>query len=578
MDNSSCESEESDYSEKPYKQLRDGELKVKQKEETFKCPFCPEKKKQRYKELLVAKSTTRNCKQKANHLALSKYLHKELAGDAEPVISLSKQKQAAVVNDDMYVWPWMGIVISPLRGNDDDKSLLLDSAYWLRKLARFNPLEVKTLWVEEDSAVAVIPRFNGGMDGFKSLRRSLMSSGAAGRTGGGSSSRLMAGRLRSFSDISKEEMQKSDNVAYDLDDKIYMMNEDYNEVQFKYKEETISLQRLLMEKHTLDQTYKQETKRMQEFSQRNIDRILREKEMLNKKLEYRMKGLDAWSKELDKKQALTELERLTLEEEGNNNSCVLCFPGLLMIFFGCDRTMLKKEEALNKILQLEKELNSKQQLQMEIQELKGKLQVMKHHREDEDDEDVKKKMKEMNEELGDKCSELQDLEDTNSALMIKERQSNDEIQEARQELITGLIGMLSGDRTNIRIKRLGELDEKPFLKACKERFKGEEAEVQSLKDSGWYPFKHVGTEDKMKEVVDEEDEQLKKLREEWGAQVLEAVKTALEELNEYNPSGRYSVPALWNFKEKRKATLKEVIEYMTLQIKNLKSLKRKRKD
>ena len=79
---------------------------------------------------------------------------------------------------------------------------------------------------------------------------------------------------------------------------------------------------------------------MQEFSQRNIDRILREKEMLNKKLEYRMKGLDAWSKELDKKQALTELERLTLEEEGNNSSCVLCFPGLLMIFFGCDRTML----------------------------------------------------------------------------------------------------------------------------------------------------------------------------------------------------------------------------------------------
>ena len=66
------------------------------------------------------------------------------------------------------------------------------------------------------------------------------------------------------------------------------------------------------------------------------------------------------------------------------------------------------------------------------------------------------------------------------------------------DFFQGLIGMLSGDRTNIRIKRLGELDEKPFLKACKERFKGEEAEVQSLKDSGWYPFKHVGTEDKMK--------------------------------------------------------------------------------
>ena len=89
---------------------------------------------------------------------------------------------------------------------------------------------------------------------------------------------------------------------------------------------------------------------------------------------------------------------------------------------------------MNKIRQLEEELNNKQKLQMEIQELKGKLKVMKH-REDEDDEDVKKEMKKMNDELEEKCSELQDLEDTNSALMIKERQSNDEIQEARQELI-----------------------------------------------------------------------------------------------------------------------------------------------
>ncbi|WZZ02611.1 hypothetical protein YC2023_088532 [Brassica napus] len=465
MDNSSSESEESDYSEKPYKQLRDGELKVKLKEDTFKCPFCSERKKQRYKdkELLphataVSKSTTRNCKQKANHLALSKYLHKDLAGDAEPVISLSKQKQAAVVNDDMYVWPWMGIVISPLRGNDDDKSLLLDSAYWLRKLARFNPHESATELEKEFDVKRC-----GREDWREDWRRfKFKTYGWCARADDYNSQGSIAeylstvGRLRSFSDISKEEMHKLDNVA------------------------------------------------MQEFSRRNIDRILLEKEMLSKKLEYRMKDLDAWSKELDKKQALTELERLTLEEEKKKNDAVSS--SLQLASLEQKRTddrvlrlveehKRKKEEALNKILQLEKELNSKQQLQMEIQELKGKLQAMKHHREDEDDEDVKKKMKEMNEELGEKCSELQDLEDTNSALMIKERQSNDEIQEARQELITGLIGMLSGDRTNIRIKRLGELDEKPFLKACKERFKGEEAEVQyamlcskwqeSLKDSGW---------------------------------------------------------------------------------------------
>ena len=52
----------------------------------------------------------------------------------------------------------------------------------------------------------------------------------------------------------------------------------------------------------------------------------------------------------------------------------------------------KKEETLKKIIQLEKQLNAKQKLEMEIEELKGKLQVMKHLA-DEDDAVVQKKIK-----------------------------------------------------------------------------------------------------------------------------------------------------------------------------------------
>ena len=78
----------------------------------------------------------------------------------------------------------------------------------------------------------------------------------------------------------------------------------------------------------------------------------------------------------------------------------------------------------------------------------------------------------------------------------------------------------------------------------------------------------------MQETIDDDDEKLKDLRNEYGEAVYKAVTNALLELNEYNPSGRYVVPEVWNLKEKRKATLKEIIQYI---IKQWKTHKRKRR-
>lgn len=89
---------------------------------------------------------------------------------------------------------------------------------------------------------------------------------------------------------------------------------------------------------------------------------------------------------------------------------------------------------MNKILQLEKQLDVKQKLEMEIEELKGKLEVMKHLG-NEDDESVQKKMKEMNDELEEKVDNLDDLESLNQTLLTKERETNDELQEARKALM-----------------------------------------------------------------------------------------------------------------------------------------------
>ncbi|GKE35670.1 factor of DNA methylation 1-like protein, partial [Tanacetum coccineum] len=142
---------------------------------------------------------------------------------------------------------------------------------------------------------------------------------------------------------------------------------------------------------------------------------------------------------------------------------------------------MEKEEAFKKILELDRQLDAKQKLKMEIEELKGRLQV--------GDDELKAKME-----------EIVDIEDMNQTLIMKQRQSYYELQEARKELIEGLQDMLSG-RTNIGVKRMGEIDMKAFHDACKEKFDAEEAPIKAvelctlwqdkLKNLEWYPLKMV---------------------------------------------------------------------------------------
>ncbi|XP_020259597.1 factor of DNA methylation 1-like [Asparagus officinalis] len=91
----------------------------------------------------------------------------------------------------------------------------------------------------------------------------------------------------------------------------------------------------------------------------------------------------------------------------------------------------EKEAAITNILQLEKRLDQKQQLELEIEQLKGQLLVLKHL-EGEDDVDLHEKMEKVNEKLR---QEREELELLNNSLVKKERESNDELQEARKELI-----------------------------------------------------------------------------------------------------------------------------------------------
>lgn len=71
----------------------------------------------------------------------------------------------------------------------------------------------------------------------------------------------------------------------------------------------------------------------------------------------------------------------------------------------------------------------------------------------------------------------------------------------------------------------------------------------------------------VQEIIIKDYENLKTPKAEYGNEVYEAVTMALTEINCYNPSGRLLVTELWNFKEKRKATLKEGVSHLLEQLK-----------
>ncbi|XP_074314956.1 factor of DNA methylation 1-like [Silene latifolia] len=208
----------------------------------------------------------------------------------------------------------------------------------------------------------------------------------------------------------------------------------------------------------------------------------------------------------------------------------------------------EKEEALNKVLQLEKVLDTNQKLlELELEELKGQLDVERHFGEDINAAN-QRKMQEMTDELNQMIEDINHYETMNQTLFIKDRQSNDEIQGAREVLITGLLNILQCRRTDIGIKRMGEIDEKAFVNKCKNKFSAGEALIkaaeacslwqENLKDSAWHPYKIILVDGNPQEIINEEDEKLKQLKEEWGDDVYNSVTTALLELNDYNASGR----------------------------------------
>ncbi|XP_075669523.1 protein INVOLVED IN DE NOVO 2-like [Castanea sativa] len=625
-DSDISESEMDEYEDKTYEKLKNGNHNVKNSNETFTCPYCPKKKKRDYlyKELLQhasgvgnSSSDKRSAKEKANHLALVKYLEKDLASPSKPVNK--NDPPVGCDHDEKLVWPWTGIVVNIPTKRTEEGRYVGESGSKLRdelKSRGFNPTRVHPLWNfrgHSGSAVVEFCKDWPGLHNAMSFERAYeadhhgkkdwlanndQKSGLyawVARADDYNSTGIIGdhlqkiGDVRTISDIMEEEARKQGKLVSNLKNLIEVKNKCLKEMEERCTQTTVSLSNIIEEKDKLLQAYNEEIKKIQLSARDHFQRIFKDHEKLKLLVESQKTELEQRGVELEKREARNESESKKLAEEIEKNAIRNSSLQLASLEQEkADVNVLKlaedqkrqKEELHKRIIQLEKQLDAKQALELEIERLRGSLNVMKHMGDDGDVE-ILEKVDTILKQLREKEGELEDLEALNQTLIVKERKSNDELQEARKELVNDLKDLAS--RAHIGVKRMGELDGKPFHEAMKRKYNEEEAEDRAselcslweeyLKDPDWHPLKVITVDGNHQQVIDEEDEKLNDLRKELGDGVYNAVTAALMEINEYNPSGRYIISELWNYPEGRRATLEEGVMFI---LKQWKVAKRKR--
>ncbi|XP_051116407.1 protein INVOLVED IN DE NOVO 2 [Andrographis paniculata] len=614
--------------EKAYEKLKSGKLQVKLSEQAYRCPFCTTKKKKnfQFKDLLQHASSIGSCKSKkrtsqdkGNHLALAKFLENEIAVDAGPSQPSAEVDALADQDlDEMFVWPWIGVVVN-IPTDFKDGRYVGESGSKLRdQLARrgFNPIRVRPLWnYQGHSGTAIVefhknwPGFNNAMSFEKAYEANhhgksnwLAKNGKksdlyawVARSDDYNSTSILGehlrkiGDLRTLSDIMEEEDRKTNKLVGNLTTVIEAKNTHLQEMENKFIETENSLRQLITEKDNLHQSYNEEIRKIHSSAQEHLKKISKDHERLKAQLEDQRKSLEARGQELSKRETLNESESKKLAEELEENAVKnVSLKAASEEQRKADEKVMKlaeeqkkeKEQLHKKIIDLEKDMDKKQALELEIEQLRGNLNVMKHM-EDEGDNEVLEKIDTLLKALREKEGEHKDLLNLNLSLMVQERRTNEELQEARKEMINVLKELQTNGPVGLR--RMGELDSRPFHEAMKRKYTEAEADERAselvslweeyLRDPEWHPLKVVTFGEEAQRVIDESDEKLRDLKENYGVEVYNAVTKALVEINEYNPSGSYVTTELWNERDDRRASLKEGVEVL---LKQWTTLKRKR--
>lgn len=463
----------------------------------------------------------------------------------------------------------------------------------------FNPIRVRTVWDCFGHSGTGIVEFNRDWNGLNDallFKKAYQEDGHGKKDwlSGGTDSSLYAwlanaddyyranyigeylrkmGDLKSVSRFAEEEARKDRKLVQRLNLISENIQNQLRKLEEKFSKTSITLKYETEEKDKILHGYSQDLTGRQQRSTDHFNRIFADHEKQKAQLETQMKELQIRESVLEKRDAENETQRKIVAKELEQSASKYSYVQLVAVEQQKTREKVKrmavdhkmqKERLRERILALERQLDQKQDLELEVENLKRELSVMRHM-EFNGGTEIVNKVETFLRDLSEKEGELAHVNKFNQDLVVRERETNDELQEARRALISNLRDM----RSHIGVRRMGELDTKPFMEAMRRKYCQEDLEdwaveiiqlwEEYLKDPDWHPFKRIKLDaaETIVEVIDEDDEKLRTLKNELGDDAYQAVANALQEINEYNPSGRYVSSELWNFREERKATLEE---------------------
>ncbi|CAN1195021.1 Factor of DNA methylation 5 [Linum perenne] len=299
------ESEIKDYVDKPYELLKSQHYKVEVRG-TLRCPFCTGKMKRgykNYKELLQHASgvggigsVSRSGKQKANHLALAKYLEVDLADLVDETLArpMPTPPIKSPNEKDKFAWPWTGIVVN---------ISVQDGDYWLKEFA--NSAKVHMLWDEKHQTSQATVQFQSNWDGFTKATdfEKFFEGQDHGKSAWKASEQDLGSniygwrarrddydsegpigeylhketKLRTISGIVQENAASRNTVVATLTEKIAETNQNLDKLQSMYNENAMSLSRRLEDKDSCTVILLKETRRMQKHARENVHRSLSRK-------------------------------------------------------------------------------------------------------------------------------------------------------------------------------------------------------------------------------------------------------------------------------------------------------------